>query len=157
MKKKKGFTLIELFIGLAILATGFLMILGVFPVSMKSVKQGKDVLFATHLAQQQMEKAIYQCYGTDFLNYGLSIPDTTTTVTSTVNNVPTTTGFIYSVTFDPDGPPDDNPSSTTDVSKATVKTIVVLVYACKLKAPEMEWEIMPERSVKLETDVAREE
>lgn len=135
MEKKKGFTLIELFIALAILATGFLMILGVFPVSMKSVKQGKDILFATHLAQQQMEKAIYQ----DFTSYGLSVSNATTTMTSIVNNVTTTTGFTYSVAFDPD--------ASGTVSTATIKNIIVTVFVTD----------KPERYVKLETDVAREQ
>lgn len=141
MKIKKGFTLLELLIALMILAVGFLMILGVFPVSMKSVKQGKDILFATHLAQRQMEKAIYQCQGDDFLDYGLSISsnDGRAYLTSLVNNVSTTTEFTYSVEYTPD--------TQAEVSAATLKNIVVIVYATT----------KPERYVKLETDIAREQ
>lgn len=136
---KKGFSLIELMIALFILAVSYLCILGVFPVSMRGVKQGKDILFATHLAQQQMEKAVYQCGGDDFLDYGLSITNGTASLTSVVNNVTTITDFTYSVTFSPD--------TQAAVDAATIKNIVVIVYVTS----------KPERYVKLETDVAREE
>ncbi|MFH1453502.1 MAG: prepilin-type N-terminal cleavage/methylation domain-containing protein [Armatimonadota bacterium] len=134
-ENKKGASLIELMIALAILAVGFLMILGVFPVSMKSVKHGKDMLFATHVAQQKMEQAIYN----DFDDYGLSLASGTATLTSIVNDANTTTEFTYSVTFTPD--------TQAAVVSATTKNIVVIVYVTS----------RPERYVKIETDVAREE
>jgi len=139
MEKKKGLSLIELLIALAILATGFLMILGVFPVSMKSVKQGKDVLFASHLAQRQMENAIYQNFTDDN-----SSTSNFAAMTSIVNNVTTTTDFTYTVQNEFESP---FGTAVGSASAATVKKITVTVWATD----------KPERYVKFETYVAREQ
>lgn len=53
--RKRGFSLIELLIGLSIFATAFLMILGIFPSSMRALHQGRQIMLATHYAQFQME------------------------------------------------------------------------------------------------------
>jgi prepilin-type N-terminal cleavage/methylation domain-containing protein len=53
--RRKGFSLIELLLGLTIFSTAFIMILAVFPTSVKAMHQGRQVLLATHIAQGQME------------------------------------------------------------------------------------------------------
>ncbi len=55
---RRGMSLIEMLLGLFIFTTAFLMIMGVFPTSVRSVKEGRTVLLATHIAQQKMEAAL---------------------------------------------------------------------------------------------------
>jgi prepilin-type N-terminal cleavage/methylation domain-containing protein len=52
---KKGFSIIELMFAMAIFLTSFCMIIGVFPVTFRSIQTSKNTLVAMHLAQQHME------------------------------------------------------------------------------------------------------
>lgn len=51
-------------LGIFIFTTAFLMILGVFPTSVQSIHQGRTVMLATHIAQQQMEATLANSFGT---------------------------------------------------------------------------------------------
>jgi prepilin-type N-terminal cleavage/methylation domain-containing protein len=59
-----GFSLIELLLGLAIFTTAFLMILGVFPTSVRSIHQGRGIMLGTHLAQKHLEATLSQSFST---------------------------------------------------------------------------------------------
>ncbi len=77
---RRGMSLIEMLLGLFIFTTAFLMIMGVFPTSVRSVKEGRTVLLATHIAQQKME-ALASGYA------GLTVPSTATSTQSLVSVV----------------------------------------------------------------------
>lgn len=49
-------SLIELLMAISILAVGFIFVLGMFPSSIQGIKQGKNLFYASRLAQWQIEK-----------------------------------------------------------------------------------------------------
>lgn len=50
-----GFSLIEILFAVAILSVGFLLVLGMFPTSFVGIRQGRDHMVATSLAQYYMD------------------------------------------------------------------------------------------------------
>jgi prepilin-type N-terminal cleavage/methylation domain-containing protein len=82
----RGFSLIELLLGLTIFTTAFLMILGIFPSSMKALHQGRQILLATHVAQSQLETYMAG-KGFGDLAVGTYTPSSPT-ILSTVNGSP---------------------------------------------------------------------
>ncbi|MCL5772792.1 MAG: hypothetical protein M1536_00225 [Firmicutes bacterium] len=55
--KRKGFlSILELVFALFIFLAGFLMILGVYPTSFMSVGKSREFIFATNIAQREMER-----------------------------------------------------------------------------------------------------
>jgi len=113
----KGFSVIELLIALAIFVTSFCMIIGIFPVTFRSIQMSKNFLLATNLAEQKME-------------YAKSLPfsdiDTThlanesITMFSTVNGVQQTLRFTCNYQL-------SAPSSTSDPYYGQIKYITVMV------------------------------
>lgn len=134
--ENKGFLLIELLIAIFILTVCFLVILGVFPVSYKSVKKAKDVLFATNVARRQIERVCYY----DFTEPNLSLSNATASYTCEVEGNTSTTEFIYNVIVSPD---DD--LASPKLSESSIKNVLVHIY----KSSD------PTEYVKLETDIAR--
>lgn len=55
-RRARGFSLVELMIGLAIFSTSLLMILGIFPTSSRSIQQARTILLGTHVAEQLVEQ-----------------------------------------------------------------------------------------------------
>jgi prepilin-type N-terminal cleavage/methylation domain-containing protein len=53
--RKKGFSILELMFAMAIFLTSFCMIIGVFPVTFRSIQTAKNNLVATHLAELNIE------------------------------------------------------------------------------------------------------
>lgn len=97
-RKEKGLNLIELLIGLSIFATCFIMIMGIFPTGVKAVQQGKNVLLATHIAEQQME----YIKSLDFASVTSSnLQAATVNMTSVVQNITQNLSFdvSYSITY----------------------------------------------------------
>lgn len=133
--KSSGFSLIELLIALGILATGLLMIIGMFPVGYKSIAQARERIYATHIARQQLEKVL----SADYYMYGLSDTNTVN-LNFSVNDQAHTTQFTYIITVSPD--------TYSGLSLVTnkLKTAVVMVYPTN----------RPERYVKMETAKAKE-
>lgn len=86
----KGFSIIELLIALAIFVTSFCMIIGIFPVTFRSIQMSKNYLLATNLAEQKMEYAKSLVF-TDIDTTHL--PNETITIFSTVNGVQQTLRF----------------------------------------------------------------
>lgn len=63
MKRSPGFSLIELLFAVAILASGFLLVLGMFPASFRGVHQGKYHLVGSQLAQAYMDRERSKSFG----------------------------------------------------------------------------------------------
>jgi prepilin-type N-terminal cleavage/methylation domain-containing protein len=76
----RGFSLIELLIGLLIFTTAFLGLLSVYPVSMRALSQARQRMIASHVAEMQLESAL----NTSFDGLKSSNP-TTPSILSMVN------------------------------------------------------------------------
>ncbi|MCL5773207.1 MAG: prepilin-type N-terminal cleavage/methylation domain-containing protein [Firmicutes bacterium] len=109
-KSKKGFSLIELCFAMAILAVGFICVLGMFPTSFTGITGSKNMILATHLAQSQLEKI-------KFVDYDSIANQAQTPVnySNTVNGVPVSTLFYKQVNVT------SNPGNT-------LKDVVVQVF-----------------------------
>lgn len=109
-KNKKGFSLIELCFAMAVLAVGFICVLGMFPTSFAGITGSKNMILATHLAQSQLEKI-------KFVDYDSIANQAQTPVnySNTVNGVPVTTLFYKQVNVT------SNPGNT-------LKDVVVQVF-----------------------------
>lgn len=132
VKYKNGLSILELIIALSILATGFLMILGMFPTSFSAVKQGKNIVFSTEFSQGLMDNIS----SLSFDAYGISSSGSTV-LNSMVNGVNTSTNFIYNITAAPD--------TQSAVQNASIKTITITIYE----------ENEPQNYIKLETKKVR--
>ncbi|MDQ7822336.1 MAG: prepilin-type N-terminal cleavage/methylation domain-containing protein [Candidatus Eremiobacteraeota bacterium] len=55
VRDRRGFSLIELLIAIAIFLTSFCMIIGVFPVTFRSIQMAKNQMLATHFAEERIE------------------------------------------------------------------------------------------------------
>lgn len=83
---KGGFTFIEIMVSILILATGVILLLSIFPVSLRNLQKSKDVTLATFLAQTKME---------ELRNYGQDIPESEFPVNE--YEVPNHQTFTYKV------------------------------------------------------------
>lgn len=54
--RRRGLSLLELMIALAVFAVAFLMLLSVFPTAARAVRQGEDRMVATFLADRRLEE-----------------------------------------------------------------------------------------------------
>lgn len=61
--QKNGFTFLEVMVSILILAIGVVLLLNIFPISLKNFQKSKDVTMATLLAQTKMEEL--RSYGAD--------------------------------------------------------------------------------------------
>lgn len=64
MRRRSGFSLIEILFAVAILASGFLLVMGMFPTSFRGVHQGKHRLVANQLAQAYMDRERSKSFNT---------------------------------------------------------------------------------------------
>lgn len=101
--RRRGFTVIEMLVAIAFFATFYIIIMEVWPLSARSVLQAKNALLASHVAEQEMEYAIYQGYN------AVSNRSGTYQLTSTINGVVQSSAIRYRVTVTP------NTSDTKDV------------------------------------------
>jgi prepilin-type N-terminal cleavage/methylation domain-containing protein len=62
MKKKQGFSLLEIIIALAILIIGVASVVNMFPVGLHASKRAADFSSAAILAQEKMAEAMYLGY-----------------------------------------------------------------------------------------------
>lgn len=56
MKKKRGFTLLEILVALSLFLVGMVSILQIFPINRKLIAQNGEMTQAVFLAQEQIEK-----------------------------------------------------------------------------------------------------
>lgn len=54
--RRRGLSLLELMVALAVFAVAFLMLLAVFPTAARAVRQGEDRMVATFLAERRLEE-----------------------------------------------------------------------------------------------------
>ncbi|HXE71903.1 MAG TPA: type II secretion system protein [Candidatus Nitrosotenuis sp.] len=80
-------SLLELVVALGVFAVAFLVVMSIFPTSAMALRQGQEVLVATHLAEEALEEARRTPY--DELADRVS----TVQVASTSNGVTTTSQF----------------------------------------------------------------
>ena len=134
--KKNGSLLVEILIAMFIIVFCFLFILGIFPVSYRSVKQSKDILFATELAKMQIERITCRkfIYGNKSIfggKYGYNV---------LIDNTESNMDFIYDVIVNPDD------ASTLALETTRIKNILVTVNNARTNL----------QIVKLETDMPKE-
>lgn len=55
-QRRRGISILEVLIGLAVFATAFLMCLGVFPTAARAVTQARSQAQATRIAEAEMER-----------------------------------------------------------------------------------------------------
>lgn len=97
-RRRKGFSLIELLLGLTIFTTAFLFILGIFPSAMKAMHQGRQILLATHVAQREMEAFLGQYRTFSSLTDGTHTPtEATPSLISLVNGNTEVMSFTTSI------------------------------------------------------------
>jgi len=93
VRRSPGFSLVELFFAITVLAVGFLGVLGMFTSSFKLVNHSRSVISATNVAYSYLEKVKFA----DFSSVNSS-PPTTVTVSNRVNDVRVNTSFLRTVT-----------------------------------------------------------
>lgn len=126
-KTHKGMSLIEVLVAIAILSTGFLLILGMFPTSFSGIKHGKNVYYASALGQRKLEEMKglgidgIRALNTAAYDGGGTVQAGTDTMTSMVNGVTQTTPFNWQV-ITPGIPGILHPGATTQ-GTAVVVTI----------------------------------
>jgi prepilin-type N-terminal cleavage/methylation domain-containing protein len=108
-RRRSGFNLVELLFAMALFVIGFLGVLALFTTGFGAVSHTKNVTYATHIAQSQIEKIRFS----DFANIQ-SVPRTTVKGGAVVNGQPVTTTFYRTLTVTPNV---DN----------TLKTVVIQV------------------------------
>lgn len=104
--RRSGFSLIELLFAVAILASGFLLVLGMFPTSFRGVHQGKHHLVASQLAQAYMDQERSKVFNQ------MATGTYTNRYTVVVNGAPSSA--IYTTTVNV------RPSPAGAVNKATI-------------------------------------
>lgn len=87
----RGFSIIEMLVAVAVFTVFYFVVLEVWPLNAQAARQSRNVASATHLAQREMEYAIYQGYDSAASRSG------TFTVSHTVNGRPHSTDFTYDV------------------------------------------------------------
>lgn len=98
---RKGFSLAEVLIALAIFSVGLLSIYGLFPLAMRAANQGETVFIANQLGQKEIE--FLRTLSWD----DLSMENTAisnrpaTTMTTTINGATSTTTYNSSIRIDP--------------------------------------------------------
>lgn len=60
--RRKGISLIELMIAIGLLASGFLMVIGMFPTGLVALKKSESLVLATDLAQRELERVKTTAY-----------------------------------------------------------------------------------------------
>jgi prepilin-type N-terminal cleavage/methylation domain-containing protein len=101
-----GFNLIELLIAVAILASAFLLVMGMFPLSFRGIHQGKHQVIAAQLAQTYMDAERTKPFTS------MSNGTYTDRVPIVVNGVKSTTTYTTVVTV--------SPSSLNNANKAVL-------------------------------------
>ena len=101
---REGFSLLELLVALAIFATAFLMLLGIFPTSSAALHQSRTYTLATHVSEQVIEQyvtsqtfdhVVNRTSGTNDPITGL--PDVPYTLVSTVNGSQQVVTFSWQI------------------------------------------------------------
>ncbi|MEW6279997.1 MAG: hypothetical protein AB1758_15315 [Candidatus Eremiobacterota bacterium] len=54
--RTRAVSMLELAVAVAVFATAFLLLMGVFPTATRAVRQGEEVMAATFLAEQEIEQ-----------------------------------------------------------------------------------------------------
>lgn len=103
--RRSGFSLIELLFAVAILASGFLLVLGMFPASFRGVHQGKYHLVGSQLAQAYMDRERSKSFGT------METRSYTDRYTTVVNGVQQSSLYTTIVTVRPNLPAAANKAS----------------------------------------------
>lgn len=126
--RRPGLSLIELLFALAILSSSILVLIGIFPTIFSEIRQGKNILLGTQIAQMKMEEAISLGFDANATSSGDISKDTQ------VNGVTSRATFVFART---QTPPSPIPSSVK------VKKITVTVYeaASPLKYTKLETKI----------------
>ncbi|MFH0803448.1 MAG: hypothetical protein V2A78_13830 [bacterium] len=88
---RPGLSLIELLFAMAILSSSILVLIGIFPTIFSEIRQGKNILLGTQIAQMKMEEALSQGFDAVASSSG-NIPKN-----ALVNGVISRATFNYSV------------------------------------------------------------
>ena len=91
----KAFSILELMVAAAVFASAVMILLGIFPLSAKAVRQSQLTLIATHMAEYQLETARARNYNALFDDPPLSLP-----TTLSLNGVTTTIDYAVSLKVD---------------------------------------------------------
>ena len=108
--RRAGFSLVELLLAVAILASAFLLVMGMFPLSFRGVHQGKHYVIASKLAESYMDVERTKSFPTMANN------TYTDTVPVVVNGVQSAATYTTVVTVQP------NPAGTASKAVITVQT-----------------------------------
>lgn len=98
---KKGFSLAEVLIALAIFSVGLLSIYGLFPLAMRAANQGETIFIANQLGQKEIE--FLRMMSWDDLsmeNQAIKVRPSTK-MTTTINGVTSTNEYNSSIRIDP--------------------------------------------------------
>jgi uncharacterized protein (TIGR02598 family) len=90
-----GFSLVELLLAVAILASAFLLVMGMFPISFRGIHQGKHQVIAAQLAQAYMDRERTRPFTS------MSNGTYTDRVSVVVNGVTSATTYTTAVTIRP--------------------------------------------------------
>ena len=101
-ERRSGFSLIELLFAVAILASGFLLVLGMFPASFRGVHQGKYHLVGSQLAQAYMDRERSKSFAS------MATGSYTDRYTTVVNGVSQVNVYTTIVTVRPNPPVNEN-------------------------------------------------
>jgi len=136
-RRARGFSLVELLFAMTLFVIGFLGVLALFTTGFGAVTHSKNVTYASHIAESQIEKIRFKDYA-DIA----SQPRTALKGTATVNGNAVSTTFYRTLTVTPNV--DD-----------TIKTVVVQVVWEErgFNGPDQaQW-----KSVAMETMVAQQQ
>jgi type II secretory pathway pseudopilin PulG len=92
VRKKRGFSLVDLLVAFTIFSMALLATLTIFPASMQSIRKARMNTMATHLAQSALESVFNQSFATIANSAG------STTMTSTLNGSQETVTFTTTIT-----------------------------------------------------------
>ncbi len=126
MLPRRGFSVMEMLVAAAVFASSVMILLGIFPLSARAVRQSQLNLIATHLAENQLETARARSYEALFTETLPPIP-----FTLKVNG--TDLNVTYTVTMD-----------VTEVNPGLKSVRVTVSWF---------WEF--DRNLTLETEIAR--
>lgn len=95
MRRPTGLSLLEVVVGLGIFSVAILMVLGLFPMGLRAVDQGRGALLATHLAERELERVRETAFE-DIESYTGEV-----TVSGVSGGADSATRFTYQVTVTP--------------------------------------------------------
>lgn len=100
VKWRRALSLVEVLIAMSIFITAFMSLLGIFPASLNTIRQARELEAGTFLA----ERALESCRSTDFAALGVSQPNPnprTDTIVSRCNDQLSSLQYVTTVSVLP--------------------------------------------------------